>query len=322
MSVAMGKLLSGEAFLADYPRAAVYTDDVSFKTDSNFGLQLSAEVNQKSTFIIQALSHGAKDYEIEIDWAYLNYQLTNEISIQAGRKRIPLYYYTDHFDIAYTYYWIRPPSDNYTWQITNYNGLSVIYESVWGHWDSMINVYVGNEESENNDLLSLLSDKEVDETWKNMVGIVGELSNNGIELRLSYMENLLDRKENGEFFENEVKQQFIGTAVNLYTGNWIILTELNQYQRKSSDIRLITGLLSLAYQYKNITTHITHSWFEQKKNEAGGDENHYTNSVGARWDFEDNMALKIQLDKVIDEGVVNGIMGNGELIAISLDLVF
>jgi len=321
-SIAVGKVTSGDRYLADYPKTGVYDEDFSYSPDSSLGIQLAANVNPQTSFIIQAVSHGANSYEIELDWAYVNYILNSEVTLQAGRKRLPLYNYSDYFDIAYAYNWIRPPADNYTWQITNYNGISLVYEPNIGEWDALINVYTGREDSQENDLLSSLSGSVVDETWKNMFGIVVELSKGWLDFRFTVMQGQLDRSIDNVIVEEDVKQQFVGVSTNLYFEKLSILSEVNSYERSASDIHVDTVMLSMAYQINEFTPHITYSEFEQEPNAAGGDEAHSTNSVGVRWDFVSNMALKIQYDKTRDKGETIQIMGDASLLSVSLDMVF
>ena len=321
-SVAAGRVTTGNEFLADYPKAGVYDNDWSFSPDTSIGVQLNAVLNNKFDFVIQAISNGASDYDVDLDWAYIKYQLSSDVSLQAGRKRLPLYFYSDFFDVGYAYYWIRPPTDNYTWQISNYNGLSLQYQPYLGDWDVLLNLYAGREDSKNNDLLGLLYGVPVDETWKNMVGIVVELSKNWVELRATYMEGQLDRVINHIVTDQDVKQDFSGVSVNFYPHNLIILSEFNQYNTPSSDIHVDTNMLSLGYQLGDFTPHITRSTFKQKVNAAGGDENHETSSIGVRWDVDKSTALKVQYDKVKDNGVAIPIRGDSEVISVGIDIVF
>jgi len=321
-SIVAGRVTSGNEFLADYPKAGVYDDDWSFSPDTSIGIQLNTSLNNKLNFVIQAISNGASNYDVDLDWAYLSYQLNPSVSIQAGRKRLPLYFYSDFFDLGHAYYWIRPPADNYTWQISNYNGLSLQYQPYLGDWDVLFNLYAGREDSNDNDLLSLLYDAPVDETWKNMVGIVVELSQNWVELRGTYMEGQLDREVNNIVTDQDVKQYFSGISVNFYLHNFIILSEFNQYKTPTNDIHVDTKMLSLGYQVGDFTPHITQSTFKQKENSAGADEDHETTSVGLRWDFDKTTAFKIQYDKVKDNGVIIPILGDSESFSLGVDIVF
>jgi len=321
-SIVAGKVTEGDEFLADYPKAGVYDSDWSFSPDTSVGVQLTADLNDDLEFVIQAISNGASDYDIDLDWAYVNYQLNSEFSIQAGRKRLPLYYYSEFFDVGYAYYWIRPPVDNYTWQISHYNGLSLQYQPYLGEWDALFNLYTGREDSEDNELLSFLSGAPVDETWKNMVGIVAELSKDWVEFRATFMQGQLDRKVNGIDTDENVKQKFSGVSVNFYFYDFIILSEFNQYDRSASDIHVDTHMLSLGYQLGDYIPHITHSALLQEENLAGGDEDHNTTSIGLRWDYNKTTAVKIQYDKAKDKGVNIPVLGDSETISLGIDVVF
>lgn len=322
VTIVAGRVISGDQVLSDYPKAGIYDDDISTSPDTSLGVQLQTELIENIGFVVQAVSHGAQDYSPEIDWAYVNIRVNDELSTQIGRKRLPLYYYSDHFDIAYTYLWVRPPADNYTWQISNYNGISLNYEPRVNEWDVLINVYTGNETSNDNELLSELSGNSVDETWKNLIGIAGEFSKSDIDYRVTFLHSQLERKINGYIIEKNTNQQFLGVSVNIHPGEFSLLSELNRYQRPASNIKVDTGLLSIAYQLGDFTPYISYSKLKQHENRAGGDEEHSTSSLGVRWDVANNTALKIQYDKIEDKAELLKIFGDGELISVSLDYVF
>ena len=321
-SIVAGRVISGDEFLSDYPNAGVYDSDISFSPDTSIGVQLIAGLDDSLEFVIQAVSNGATDYDIDLDWAYINYQLNTELTIQAGRKRLPLYYYSDFFNVGYAYYWIRPPADNYTWQISHYNGLSLQYQPYIGEWDVLLNLYAGREDSNDNKLLSFLSGVPVDETWKNMVGIVTEVSKDWLEFRATFMQGQLDRSVSGVVTAQNVKQRFSGISVNLYLYEFIILSEYNQYVREASDIHVDTRMLSLAYQLGAFTPHVTRSALHQKENKFGGDEDHNTISIGLRWDYNKKTAIKVQFDRVQDKGVAIPILENSDAVSIGVDFVF
>jgi hypothetical protein len=321
-SVAVGKVVEGEEFLADFAQTGIYDTDLSMDPDTTLGLQLSSYFTEKFSLIAQAAVHGASDYEPEFDWLYLNYYLTPELSVQLGRKRLPLYYYSDYLDIGYAYYWIRPPPDVYTWQITNYNGVSLLYEAALGQWDASLNIYYGSEESEDNDLLSLLFGASVDETWKDMIGIVGTMSNNWLEVRLSHMQGLIDRTISGVSVINDIEQRFLGLSINLTFDSLLVLSEFNNYKQPDNGVEYNAFLLSLGYRIGEITPNITRSGFKQDINALGNDENHHTTSLGLRWDVADDIAVKVQYDNVVDDGVIVPVKGDSKTISFAVDFVF
>lgn len=57
-----------------------------------------------------------------------------EWKLQIGRKRLPLYYYSDFQDVGYAYNTVRPSPDVYGWDIVNYNGASLSTTRSLGDW--------------------------------------------------------------------------------------------------------------------------------------------------------------------------------------------
>ena len=324
-SMVGGIVTQGDQYLADYPNTGLYDDALSFSPDTSFGVQLKTKLNPQSEFIIQALSHGAHGFDIDIDWAYLNISLDSEFSLQAGRKRLPLYYYSDFFSLGFAYYWMRPPSDNYTWQITNYNGVSLFYEPDFLNWDALFNIYIGREDDEHNKLLTLLlegNNTTVSESWKNIIGFVAELSDDTFDYRFTIMSSELTRHHNDLVQSDGVRQLFYGLSINARFDNAIILSELNRYTRAADDIDVTTYMLSLGYKINSKTTpHITYSELQQSHIPLG-DEHHYTYSLGVRHDLNKKMALKLQYDITTDKAVDSPIVGDGELLSFGLDIVF
>jgi hypothetical protein len=320
-SLVAGRVTEEQYFLADFPKTGIYDNDWSFSPDSTVGLQLSSYIDDFS-FVAQIVANAASESDIDVDWLYLNYQINTELSVQLGRKRLPLYYYSDFFDVGYAYYWIRPPADLYTWQITNYNGISLLYEKNLGDWDGSINLYYGNEESEDNELLGLLFGVPVDENWNDMIGFVGSMANQWLDIRFSYMHGKVNRDINQITVIKDIGQEFIGLSINLSLADLQVLSEFNNYRRPDNHVEINTHMLSFGYQIGDFTPHITRSVFQQAINAAGNDEKHHTTTLGVRWDFYTNAALKIQYDEVVDEGVIVPIKGDSKSVSLGLDFVF
>ncbi|MDH5516961.1 MAG: porin [Gammaproteobacteria bacterium] len=318
-SMVAGAMTAGDQFLADYPNTGVYDKDLSFSPDTTIGVQLKTRLFDDYQFVTQLLSRGANDFETDIDWAYINYTVNSEISLQIGRKRLPLYYYSDFYELGFAYYWIRPPSDNYTWQISNYNGASLFYEPEIGNWDALFNLYLGREDDDNNKLLTFLNNTPYHESWRNIIGFVSELSNDAFETRLTLMSSQLHREVNNVVQSDGVAQMFYGISINMYLGNAVILSEFNRYERAADNVFDSTYMLSFAYRFDKLTPHITYSEFKQQ---SPGDEYHFTYSLGLRKDLNPSTALKIQFDKTTDDATTANIVGDGELLSVGFDIVF
>ena len=57
------------------------------------------------------------NFKADVDWAYVSYELTPKLLVQAGHKRLPIYYYSDFMYVGYAYPWVRPPQDLYGWRV-------------------------------------------------------------------------------------------------------------------------------------------------------------------------------------------------------------
>jgi hypothetical protein len=299
-SINAGKVLSGTGvpqygideptFLADYPIVSAYTDEISFEPETLFGLQINAPLGEGLSATAQIVARGANDFDAQFEWAYLTYELNENWSIQAGKKRLPLFYYSDFYDVGYAYVWMRAPADNYTWQIFNYNGINALYTGSIGDWSVTGNIYTGREDDKENKLLSDFFFKEpVREIWKDIFGGVIQTSNDWLEIRATYMTYTNQRYISGEPAtwngKTERDGKFYGIAANADWGNFFVLSELNRLDLGGNlDTRMIT--------------------------------------FGYRWDFHSSAAFKIQYDDVEDNSFDLAVAGDSKSITIGIDLVF
>jgi len=329
-SVNGGKVLSGSGvphygieptFLADYPIVSAYTEDFSMKPESLFGLQFTGDLSEGLSATAQIVARGANDYDAKFEWAYISYELNDSWTIQAGKKRLPLFYYSDFFDVGYAYVWMRAPADNYTWQIFNYNGINALYSGSVGDWSISGNIYGGREDDSNNKLLSEFFFVEpTREIWKDILGGVIQVSNDWLEVRATHMQYTNERFRSGEQVlwdgKSERDGKFYGLAVNADFGNLFILTELNRLDLGGN---LDTAMVTLGYRFDSFTPFISYAEFEE---DALDGENHNTKSFGIRWDFHSSAAFKLQYDDVEDNAFDLAVAGDSEAITFGIDVVF
>ncbi len=328
-SVVGGKVLSGTGvpefgleptFLANYPIVGYYDEDWSFKPDSKYGLQISADLLDGLTATAQLVGRGADSFNAEFEWAYLSYALNDHWTLQAGKKRLPLYYYSDFFDVSYAYLWIRPAADNYTWQIINYNGVNAQFNYQLSDWTVSGNIYTGREDDSENKLLSeFFGNEPVREIWKNIIGGVLSLNRDWLDLRFTYMTYQNERYRNGEPVtwegDDSRRGKFMGMSANVDYNNWVLLTEFNRLTLDGGDFD--TYLLSGGYRIGAWTPFVSYADFDSEG------EKHNTTSIGARWDFHSSAAFKIQYDDVSDDGINGGqVAGDSKAITFGIDLVF
>ncbi|MBE0367990.1 porin [Pseudoalteromonas aurantia] len=329
-SINGGKVLSGTGvpqfgleptFLADYPIVSAYKEDFSFSPESLIGLQVSGDLGDGLSVTGQIVARGANDYDAEFEWAYVSYDINDNWTIQAGKKRLPLFYYSDFYDVGYAYVWMRAPADNYTWQIFNYEGINVLYNGSIGDWGISANVYTGREDDGENKLLSdFFFQTPTREIWEDILGGVVQLSYDWLELRFTHMQYTNKRFRNGEASMWDGKDsrdgKFYGLAANADFGNFFILSEFNRLDLGGN---LDTYMISAGYRINDFTPYVMVSNFEGEGQDA---EKHDTQAVGVRWDFHPSAAFKVQYDKVNDDSVSLAVAGDSKALTLGIDVVF
>ena len=119
---------SGEEFLG-------YDDRFSADPDTLVGLQAVADLDDGLSATVQLTARGAEDYEVDLEWGYLSYQVNDQVRINAGRIRVPFFNRSDFLDVGYAYYWVRPPTSVYNVSFSNLTGASIAYNVPVGNWD-------------------------------------------------------------------------------------------------------------------------------------------------------------------------------------------
>jgi hypothetical protein len=329
-SINAGKVLSGTGvphydvpptFLADYPLVSAYTESLDFKPETLFGLQLNADLMEGLSATAQIVARGANDFDTKFEWAYISYEVNDNWTIQAGKKRLPLFYYSDFFDVGYAYTWMRPPADNYTWQIFNYNGINALYSGTVGDWSISGNLYTGKEDDPHNKLLGdFFFFEETREIWKDIYGGVFQANKDWFDVRVTYMTYKNERYRDGVqvLFDGNTERsgKFYGISFNADFGNIFVLTELNRLDLGGD---LDTRMITVGYRFNTLTPFVSYSEFEE---DATDGENHDTTSVGLRWDFHAAAAFKIQYDRVKDNSFDLAVAGDSRALTVGVDLVF
>ena len=329
-----------EILTADFYDVGQYTNDITFKAESLFAIQSRVEISPELSVTGQLVAKGTDDFEAEFDWYYLTYNLSDSTTLMAGRRNIPMYYFSEFSEVGYAYPWIRPPSNLYWWQITQFNGVHLSHSFDMGNYFNTITVFYGNEYHYDNkemlyyDKLYGGSATSVDEIWTNIVGFNWNFVGDNFDLRFVYFQNDRDRDTN--FADGSVtsttpfSQQFAGLGG---TVNWEQFTFLFDWNYVTYDDALgtifPTYLISVVYNFDEYQPYISYSKADHEREDASPPtedlEEHYMLSYGVRYNFTGSASLKIQYDIFRDQGhEATGwaYHGDSDTIAIAIDFVF
>ena len=331
-----------------------YDDDISFKNESVFALQLSADLQDSLTATAQIVARGNNDFNAEFEWAYLTYEFTDELQLSAGKMRVPFYKYSDFLDVGYAYRWVRPPKSVYGIPFSTYEGLSLVYNSQLGDWDSTLQGFYGAFDGDidvfGNDLPAELTNFagvnwSLSYDWLNarVAYIVADTSitsndNNLIQLIEALNSNNLSKTAN-DLITNEDKTIFIGAGFSVDYNNFLFDAEYTEFEIKDSLLaKQSQYYASVGYRIDSVIVHFTYEDNDDEHDSSRFDtiefipslnatvnaalesiraqSNVYT--IGARYDFHPSAAFKIDFSR-FDDDITNT---ETDLIAVGIDLVF
>lgn len=115
--------------------SAGYSRDWAFDVDSRLGAQLGAQFDKHWSAVAQVIEERAADaaYRPRVEWAYVKYQVTPELSVRAGRIALPLFLAADYRKASYALPWVRTPVELYILMpISNSDGVDASLR--WNGW--------------------------------------------------------------------------------------------------------------------------------------------------------------------------------------------
>ncbi len=123
------------------------TNDLTFETDTRFGLQISSDVTEDMSVVAQILGTGVNgNFNAIIEWAYIDYEIHDVASIHVGKIKQPVYLVNDYVEVGYAYPWIRPPSEVYYQNnpLNTVNGIELLLQLPVGPGTLSFQPYLGS----------------------------------------------------------------------------------------------------------------------------------------------------------------------------------
>lgn len=297
----------------------VLTDEYSFKPLSLFALQADVKFNNKMSATVQLKSIGADNWDPTIAWAYVTYNVNSNVKVQAGRKLLPIYSYTDLIDVGNTYHWIRPPADVYSVAAIRYDGVNALYQDYFGDFEISTNALIGRIEDDE----TMFGDEgPID--YKVWGGNIEALYDDWISLRFagfSYTDFHFKGDLGGGLEAPPFDVEYYGLAFSMMPGNWNLISEYTWYSVDSDELfgegtgtKLNNDLeaawyVSAAYSMGDWTPHLTYSHREFKDQGPtvgliAFDES--TIIAGVRYNLHASSSLKLEFHKRLDDSTRAG----------------
>ena len=347
-SIVGGKSLDSDSTLYGYD------DDISFKNESKFALQLSADLHEKLTATAQIIARGEDDFDATFEWAYVTYEYSDELQFSAGKMRVPFYKYSDFLDVGYAYRWVRPPKSVYGIPFSTYEGVSVVYSSQLGDWDSTLQGFYGAFDGD-----IVVVGTELPAELNNLGGINWSLSYDWFSARAAYIvaDTSISSEDSGliglvsvlsdsgltntanDLITEEDKTSFVGVGFSIDYENFLFDAEYTQFEVEDSILpEQSQYYASVGYRIDSVAVHFTYEDNDDKHDSSRfntiesiptlnsavngaleglrAQSNVYT--IGARYDFHPSAAFKIDFSRFEDDITDT----DTDVVAVGVDLVF
>lgn len=93
-------------------------DDGTLKRDSVSGVQIDGKLTSGIGFTVQAVAAPSTEreagYEGKVAWAFVSWRPSNDWLVRLGRQRIPLYLFSQTYNVGVTYDFARLPTEMYS----------------------------------------------------------------------------------------------------------------------------------------------------------------------------------------------------------------
>ena len=87
--------------------------DISFKDESLFALQASANLGEGLSATVQLMAEGKNDFDVEAKWAYFSYDVDDSHRLSAGRFANPIFFQSQYEKVGYAHNFARLPKAVY-----------------------------------------------------------------------------------------------------------------------------------------------------------------------------------------------------------------
>jgi hypothetical protein len=335
-----------------------YSDNVDFKNGSLFAVQIKSDLGDKLSVTGQILGRGSDDFNAQFEWLYVSYQLSDNLTLNAGRIGVPFFKYSDFKDVGYAYAWNITPQSVYSGVgFDNVEGASLYYTTQLGSFDAAMQLLYGS--SSNKDMIF---DQPASSEYDNVLSLNIELTKDWYSFRAAYVQGDISVSANAfdplfvtlnnlgspalqalasELDFDEDKGTFYGVGVTLEPGNWNVVFEYNDIGIERSFYSDRTNyFLSVGYRFDAIQPYVIFENEDHKSKDeiyqpfvgalpdqlfipivgivAGQRFEADTISAGLRYDFHPSAAFKIQYSSQ-DNKTINETTG---LLSAGVDLIF
>lgn len=323
-------------FLRDITQPEGARNSLNTDLDTRLGLQLDARLAARVDTTIQVLTRYRYDgsYRPELTWGFLRYVPQPDLEVRLGRLGWDVYMLSDSRDVGYSYLWVRPPVEYYGHlQLSKITGADLVWRRPLGNGVLSSKAFAGEVTSRIP--LDMASYSNLSGSWLYGGYFDYQWADWQVRLGITRLElktelrgeagRQLERlgAERGAEFEEllgltRLKTTFHFATVGVAYDRGPLQAQLMYSHIDSKDDAhsdLHTGYFSLGYRMGRWTPYFTLSAVEADGSPTPGldglpesvgfaeifvgttDINQHTVSLGARYEWSPQVAVKLQADR-------------------------
>lgn len=320
------------------PDGPGHSETLSPDVDSRLGGQVAAHLAKGLDVVFQVVAEQTveDDYTPHLEWAYVRYDLTPDLSVRAGRTPVEAFLVSEFRKVSYANTWVRPPVELYGMvPVFSGEGIDLSWRSEPGDWTNTLQVSYGRSEGDFPG-----GSAEASSVW----GANNTLQRGALTLRVGAATGELDIDAFDPFMDafrafgpegtalaeeyevDATRYYFASAAAEYDPGPWFARGELGWGDFNSILGEKLAGYVSGGRRLGALTPYLTYSrvgalsrtsveglplaGVPPERRESAAQLNSALNfvlqstpiqqnlSLGARWDYRPGMALKLQLDLI------------------------
>ncbi|WP_372861257.1 hypothetical protein [Pseudoalteromonas sp.] len=314
-----------------------YDDNVNFEPASLMGLQADYYLNEQWSVTGQVVARAGNSSPSKtsgLEWLYVTYRPIDTLQVKVGKLRAPFFAMSDFSNVGFAYPWVNLPQQVYdTFMFDTFNGIDVIYKLAMDKFDVSIEGYFGEETGEieiGNNVTSFEAN--------NLMGLIGKFNFDNFEFRAAKYNTDLNLQINAlrQLYTQlnqlgfEKSANSIETHGSAYAEQVSIFYDNLDYFLRAEWVKIKTDLsfvpeiqsyyLTAGFNYKHFTYHLTFGDSDVKIGtpvdeidpsldklamnyqyifNTSEPDALQTWTIGARWDFMDRLALKVEFSKLV-----------------------
>lgn len=331
-------------FTANYlsPGAVGYSRQWSATVDSRAGVQAGMHFNRGWSAVVQLVVERTlrNGYAPAVEWAYVQYRATPDLSLRAGRITLPLFLAGDYRKAGYALPWVRPPVELYgAIPLSSSDGADLSYRWQTGAANHVTQFFYGRTD--------IPATPDVRAQAHGLTGVSHTATAGALTLRASVLradlsvdlarplfDGLRQFDGQGEALADQYaldpKHAYVATlGFNYDPGRWFAMGEIARMNAHSYLGDKTAAYLSAGYRYRDLTPYVIYAVSRPnvpnsvagldlagqpaQRMAAGAQLNGGLNqllaaiarqntvSAGARWDFHAGYALKLQYDRILPQ---------------------